>query len=194
MDTDRELETWRRQWRASDAVPLDLRRSVERGTRHLRAGVAAEIAVIVVMGGGSAVWALMSYRADALVLTIGIWVFIAIAWVMSRALRRDLWKPIAETSISFLDLSILRCRRGLQANTAQVVLYVMILAFDLTWIYFYKRRVDTPLDPWTFLTSRGVLVVWVVTIVLAGVAVWYRGRLRRELHNLLDLRRQLDEE
>ena len=195
MNTDTELDTWRKQWQARDDVPPDLRRSVERGTRHLRRGLVSEIAVTVVMGGGSAAWALLSQRVDALVLTTGIWVFIVIAWVRSMTLRRNLWKPVAETNAAFLDLSILRCRRGLQAITAQAALYVMILAFDLTWIYYYERRVETAVhDSWSFLISGGNLVVWGVTAALAVVAVLYRRRLCRELHNLLELRHQLQDQ
>ena len=47
------------------------------------------------------------------------------------------------------------------------------------------------MTPWTFLASGDLLVVWAVTAALAAVAVWYRGRQRRELENLLDMRREL---
>jgi cell division protein FtsL len=48
-------------------------------------------------------------------------------------------------------------------------------------------------DVWTFLTRPAVLLIaWVGTAVAAAWAVWYRRRLRRELENLLRLRRELE--
>jgi hypothetical protein len=67
-------------------------------------------------------------------LAIGVWFFIAIAWVISLGLSRDILKPSAATTTAFLDLSIRRCRHRLQALFADAVLFVMILAFDLVWI------------------------------------------------------------
>ncbi len=67
----------------------------------------------------------------------------------------------------------------------------MILTFDLVWIYHYQAE-SRPMTPWAFLTSGDLLVVWAVTAALAAVAVWYRGRQRAELQNLLDMRRELD--
>jgi hypothetical protein len=190
MERDTELETWRRQWQRDEAIPPDLRQRVERETRNLRRGRYAEIAVTVIMGGGAAGWALVSQRPIVVALAIGVWFFIGVAWVMSIDLRRDILQPSAATTTAFLDLSIHRCRHRLQALAVQGVLYVMILAFDLVWIYHFQAE-TRPMEPWGFLTSGRVLVVWAVTAGLAAVAVRYRRKLRSELRNLLNLRRQL---
>jgi hypothetical protein len=78
-------------------------------------------------------------------------------------------------------VSILRCERSLQAIAVQAVLYVAILAFDLVWLYWYRQETDL----WLFLTRPAVVIVaLIVTPLLAAAALWYRGRLRRELDNL----------
>ena len=190
MHADTELETWRRQWQTGDAIPADLRQRVDRETRNLRYGRYAEIAVTVFIGGGVAGWALLSWRPIVSALAIGVWFFIAVAWAMSIALRRDILKPSAATTSAFLTLSIRRCRRRLVTLAAQVGLYVLLFAFDLVWIYHYQTE-TRPIPVWAFLTSGQMLVVWGVTAVLAAAAVCYRRRLHEQLQSLLDLRREL---
>ena len=142
------------------------------------------IAVTVIMGGGAAGWALVSQRPIAVALAIGVWFFIAIAWVISIGLTRDILTPSADTTTAFLDLSIRRCRRRLQGLVAQGLLYVVIVAFDLVWVYHYQIE-TRPMDPQAFLTSGPMLVIWAVLAVPVAIGVWYRGRLRNELQNLL---------
>ncbi len=190
MEPDVELDTWRRQWQTESVVPADLKQRVERETRLMRRFVAAEILVTVVIGGGSFAWAALSRRTDTAVLAAGVWVFIAMAWTMSWMLRRGAWTPVSSTTAAFLDLSILRCRRKRDAVAVQSVLYVMILAFDLVWIYF-ERAQRMPVDPRAFLTTGLVLWGWAITAALGVVAVWQRRKLSRELRNLTSLRQQV---
>jgi len=155
----------------------------------MRRFVIVDVIITVVFCGGTLGWTLISRTTDALVLAIGVWFFTAVAWTISYLLRRDAWAPATLTTTAFLDLSILRCRRRHESIVAQSVLYVLILAFDLAWIY--AGRADrASLIP--FLLSPGVAWVWVVTAVLAGIAVLQRRRLGRELARLGELRRQFD--
>jgi len=141
-----------------------------------------------VMGGGSLGWAIVSRHAEVVVLAIAVWLFIAIAWTVSTLLSRGAWQPATATTTAFLEISILRCERGLQSISIQAVLYVIALAFDLVWLYDYRAEVDL----WTFLTRPAVIAIaWVGTPILAALAWWYRHRLRRELRNLLTLRSEL---
>jgi hypothetical protein len=190
MQSDTELDTWRHQWQTADIIPSDLRQRVERETRNLRRAVYAQIAVTILIGGAVVGWALVSQKPIVGALAIGVWFFIAVAWVVSIGLSRDVWKPSAATTMAFLELSIRRCRNRLGGLMAQGLLYVAILAFDLVWIYHYEAE-TRPRDPWTFLTAGGVLVVWPLTAMLGAAVVWYRRKLHRELQNLLNLRRQL---
>jgi hypothetical protein len=192
MKPDVELDAWRRNWQAVSAVPADVTERVERETRMMQRFVAAEVVVTVVFGGGSLAWAALSHRTDTRWLVIGIWVFIAIAWATSLLLRRGVWGPVTKTTTAFLELSILRCRRRRKALVAQSVLYVMFLSFDLIWIYFQRTR-QVPLDVAAFLTSGSVLCVWAITAALAAMAVRQRRRLGRELENLTNLKRQIED-
>jgi len=190
VEIDLELERWQGEWRAHEAIPADLARQVARGRRWMWWGVASEIAVTAVVGGGSLGWALVSRRADVTMLAAGVWTIIAIAWTLSVLLRRGAWQPATMTTAAFLELSILRCERGLQALVAQAALYVVILGFDLVWLYSFGAETSV----WGFLTRPAVvLIAWIGSLVAATAALWYRRRLRRERARLLQLRRALEE-
>jgi hypothetical protein len=189
-EPDFELDEWRRQWQADPAAPPDLRKMVESGTRQMRRGVAGEIATTVVMGGGSLFWAISSQRTEIVVLAIAIWIFIAIAWTASILLYRGAWEPSAATTAAFLEISILRTERRLQATVVQIVLYLLISTFDLVWLYYYRHEGNL----WTFLSRPTMIVfLFVVTPMLATLVAWYRRRLNLELRNLKTLRRQSQE-
>jgi hypothetical protein len=189
--SDVELDSWRAQWQAVAPAPPDLRERVERETRLMRRVVAGEVAITIVFGGISVGWAAVSGRTDALVLAVGVCVFIAIAWMVAFLLRRDAWSPATLSTAACLDLSILRCRRQREAIAAQVVLYALILGFDLAWIYYFARD-PRMRDVLSFLTSGGVAWIWPVSAGLA-IAAWRRRvRLSRELEALLRLRSDLD--
>lgn len=194
MHSDTELNAWRRAWQAPPAAaPIDLAARVARETRMMRRFLVGEVLITITIGGGSAAWALVSGRADVLVLAIGVWLFTAIAWTTSWLLRRGAWAPVDSTTTAFLELSILRCQRRRESVIAQCVLYVMILTFDLIWIYF-EFADHQPVTPLAFLTSPSLYWVWAITIALACAAVWQRQRLGRELVNLTALRRKLADE
>jgi len=184
-EPDLELEAWQRQWRSQDAVPPDLVKAVARGTRGMRQGIVWEIIVTVVMGGGALAWAMLSTRSDVFVLSIAVWLFIGIAWVASTLLRRGAWHPLSATTAAFVDISILRCERNLQALWIQAGLYLAISTFNLTWIYNYQGRISLR----EYLLEPIVMIfLAALTPVLAGIWWWYRRRVVRELANLVRLR------
>jgi hypothetical protein len=192
VQPDTELETWRRQWQAQEVVPHHLRQRVEREIRRERISFAAEIAVTVVFGLAAPAWAIISRRADVAVLAAAVWVFIVIAWIVSRGLGRGVSKPVAATTAAFLDFSILSCQRRHQAITASALLYAAFLVFMLAWKY-YELAGGMPLDVWTYLQSWRVAVVCGITAALGALAVRHRLRLEREIRNLSTLRRQLEQ-
>ena len=83
MNSDLELETWSREWQREAPVLPDLRRRVERDSRWLRAMRLSEIAVTMMFGGGTILWAMQSGRADVWALASFTWIFIVVAWVFS---------------------------------------------------------------------------------------------------------------
>ena len=194
MSVDRELELWRRQWQADTTVPQGLPAAIERQTRNMRRLLIVQIAVTVIFGVGSGVWALASFQEDAIVLAVAIWMFLATEWAFSLANRRGTWKPATSTTAAFLDLAVIRCRRRLRAIAFVPVFYIAVLSFNLAWMWTYHAPTRRDgLGLWMFLTSGSNLVVWIATAGLGVLAVSYRHRLRSQLNNLDTVRRQLDE-
>jgi hypothetical protein len=193
MEADVELDAWRRHWQSDSRVAPTLKQRVERETRAMRRSVIGEIVVTIVFGGGSLAWAALSLRTDVFVLALGVWAFIAIAWTISFLLRRGAWTPLTSTTMAFVELSILRCRRRRESIIAQAVLYVMILGFDLAWIYA-TRPAGSERSVVSFLTSGEIAWVWALTAALGVAAIRQRQKLARELENLTNLRRQTEEE
>ena len=186
MDADLELRAWRTDWETASPAPVDLTRRVERETRLMRRYVLLEILVTVVFGGGTIAVAALSTWDDALVLAVGVWIFIGVAWAMSMLLRRGAWAPMTATTAAFLELSILRCQRRLEAIVAQAVLYVTLLSFLLWWIYGHRSHQFEGVS--AFLTSAELWWVWVITVILATLAARQRQRLGHELAALTTLR------
>jgi hypothetical protein len=187
MDADLELDSWRQDWKTGEAVPMDLADRVARETRRMSQFVHGEIAITLLFGGGSIAWAIVSRRSQDLVLVVGIWVFLAIAWGISWWMRRGVWTPLTTTTSAFLDLSILRCRRRRESIFAQVALYVAILSFNLWWVHANGRPAG--MDVWTFLTDPSLAWVWAVTAIFAVFGARQHRRLGRELQALTALQR-----
>jgi len=186
MSLDTELETWRRQWQSATVVPPDLRRRVERQSRWLKIGIAADILVTVVIGGGVIALAAREPQAHTLLLAAATWTFIAAAWTFRLTITRGLWSPSATDTATFVNLSIGRCRAQLKATLFGAGLYVCELAFCLGWIYRYSAP-RAPLGNWLFGSIFNCLV-WVFSLAFFIFLAWYRRRKRAELAWLLSLR------
>jgi hypothetical protein len=184
---DVELDVWRAEWQASSPALPDLKARVERETQRMRRVIVAECGVTFFFGGGSLAWAWLTRRTDILIVAGGIWVFIALAWTISFRMRREAWAPATMSATAFLDLSILRCQRQLESIGAQCLLYVLIVAFNLTWIYLASPARATD-GVFRFLTGIDVAWVWAVTVILAGVAARRKQLLHAELDRLIQLR------
>lgn len=191
MPADDELEKWQQQWRAQPAVPVDLRRLVERDIRSRRVSTMLSIAVTVMMGGGTTVWAARSGERDLFILTFTVWVFIAVAWALALQLERQRGpRPLSETTRAFLDYAIRSRRARLQGITASAVLYVVLFTFVLVWRYGAGDA--PPPDPWAYATSTRVLILLGISSALAVIAALQHHRLARELHNLETMHEALE--
>jgi hypothetical protein len=189
MQPDPELETWQRQWQADQRVPPDLQRRVAREIRAARRSLLLAVAVTLFFGIGAPLRAWLTGRPEAIVLAIGVLVFIVVTWVTSLGITRGASKPSAETTAAFLDFSILNCRRTLAGITAGVILYVIFLAFILG-LNYREAVQESPIGLWPYLIRPRNLVVWAVTVVIGAVFWWRRRRSQRELRNLLEIRRR----
>lgn len=190
MNVDTELEVWRRQWQSDTTVPLDLRRKVERQSRFMKLGLIAEILVTITIGGAAAGWAVYSPQSENVMLAVGTWVYIAIAWTFGLIVNRGSWSPSAQDTAAFIDLSVRRCRGRLAAVWFSACLFVGQMVFVLGWVYRNSPAHLTPLLTWLFFRSIPIDIVWVCTAAFFGFLLWYRRRKRAELAWLLGLQEQ----
>ena len=191
MKSDTELQAWRQQWHSQPLVPMDLISKVERQTADMKLYRFAEYLVTVVMGGGSIVLAAVTRNPTLILLSFGIWVFIALAWVFAIRHTRGLWAPGAPTTAAYIDLSIRRCHWRMADARYDSVQGVLITLF--VFLIDYQLLVDvgrwsSPADAWWF---------WILcAVVLIGVLLAparKKRKARAELDYLLDLQRQLQE-
>lgn len=186
MSLDTELETWRRDWQSAAAVPADLRRRVERQSRWLKIGIAGDIAVTVVIGGGVVALAARERQPGMWLMVAATWTFIAAAWAFRLTITRGLWSPAAIDTAAFVDLSLRRCRAQLKAAAFGGALFVCEIAFCMGWIYRHTTP-HAPLMTWLF-ASAFHWAVWALSVVFFVSLAWYRGKKRAELAWLLNLR------
>ena len=187
MNQDAELETWRREWQAEAAVPADLRRRVERQSRWLKIGIAADTLVTVVIGGGVLALAARLSQRDMLVLAAATWIFLAAAWTFRLVSHRGLWSPSSMDTAAFVELLVKGCEAKLAATVFGGVLYLSEIAFCLVWIYRHSAP-RASWAAWLFFSSRFMDAVWLATFVFFAWLIWYRRKKQAELTWLLTLR------
>jgi hypothetical protein len=192
MSTDFDLEALRQDWQAEDSIPPTLRKNVERQSRNMKIGLAGDILVTIVIGGGSTAWALLSGQKDAGSVAFGTWMFIAGAWMFVLMMNRGLWTPSATDAATFMDLSIRRCQASLAATWFAALLFVAEMVFGLSWAYTHADLHES-VGKWLLFSSVRIDVVWISTVAFTVGLVWFRVKKKRELARLLDLRRAMSE-
>ncbi len=189
MTVDDELESWRSDWKTADAVPLNLRKSVERQTRAMRLGILADVMVTVAMGGGTTWWAVGSRQPDVALLAAATWVFIVVAWAFGLAVNAGRWEPSALDTKAFLDLSISRCRARLATVKFSAALAVSEMVFGLVWVYRHSPE-QPPVLRWLFFSSIPIDFVWAFAAAFFVLLVRYRRKKKSELDYLLQVRQE----
>jgi hypothetical protein len=188
MNTDLDLEALRQDWQADDSVPPTLRREVERQSLLMKVGIAGDIFVTVVIGGGTIVWALRSAEKSVWWVALATWIFLAIAWSFVLIANRGLWAPSAMDTASFMDISIRRCQASLAATWFAAVLFVTEIVFGLTWAYTHADLHES-VGKWLLFSSLRIDIVWFATLAFAVGLVWFRNKKKGQLARLLSLRR-----
>lgn len=192
MNTDLELDGWRQRWQRQPVLreAAELKESVLRETRRLKLWLLAPAAVTVVIGGGVILQALSSPSPAAMVLAIGVWGFIATAWIGCLLLARGTWRPRAETTAAFLQLAIRRCESAVKTVPFGIGLYVFELLFMFVWAV--SNGVGTPSQ---VLTAPSMIAIgWVGGPIFVALMIVYARRKRAELARLLEMQRQLGED
>jgi hypothetical protein len=192
MSTELDLEALRKEWQAEDSIPPTLRKNVERQARWMKIGLAGDILVTVVIGGGSTAWALLSGQKDAGDVAFGAWMFLAGAWMFVLMINRGLWSPSAMDAATFMDLAIRRCQASLAATWFAAMLFVAEMVFGLSWAFTHADLHES-VGRWLLFSSIRIDVMWISTLAFAAGLLWFRARKKRELARLLDLRRGMEE-
>ena len=192
MNVDDEMETWRKEWQSQPAVPIDLVRKIERETIHMRQYRWAEKLVTLLFGGGSIAlaWALPS--ATTLLFAVGIWAFLALAWVFALKHTKGLWEPQTPTMAAYLDLAIRRCRWRIADSRYDSVQGVLITIFVFVIDFQFLKDADrwkfAPVGP----TGFGVLCAVIAIVVAVSYERKRRGA-QAELKSLLAIQQQFAE-
>ncbi len=199
---DRELESWQADWRdeppgESPARAIDIA-AISRRVRRQTVGLAVQLAVSVALTvGGLAVLGWVAARAanawDWLLLA-GFAALFGLALAFEAGSLRGLWRPAAESTSDFLDLSIRRCRRRLRTLRAGAWLLAGEWLLFLPWIHL--RSVEKAGQPGggagTYLLGLGLLVA--LSLACAAASTWLGRRTRRELAALEAMQRGLEGE
>jgi hypothetical protein len=185
-------ENWRRVWQGRPESAVDeeaverLRRRVLRETSSIKVGLIAPI--LVTLGvGGHLVWRARTGQAFDVFLAVESWLFIVVVWVVSLWVARGTYRPLADTTAAFVDVSIRRREANVRGATLGACLYVFQLVFLVL-----VMAAASPAGIAAVLKSNAVIVLgWVG--VPAGLAAlyWFRRRQRADLERLRELKRQL---
>ncbi len=189
MNQNVELDRWRLLWQARAEGPdaADLRMRVQRDTRRRKAALIGPVLVTLLIGGGTAVRAVGTRGIEDIAVAIEAWLFIAVTWAIAVWIDRGTWSPLGNTTTTFLDISIRRCRGDISGLRVAVVLYVA----QFVAIVALKQFLS-PVLLLALLTAWPVVLIgWVAFPIFVAWAIWYGRRRERELRRLLELRRQL---
>ena len=193
MSTDGEMESWRRQWQreatpGADADAVErLRLRVARETLWSKWGLVFPILATLWSGATVVIPALGSGRRLEILLGVEAFVFIVVVWAVALWLGRGTWRPLADTTAAFIDVSIRRRKAYIRGAVAGACLYLAQFAFVVLAV-----GLGSPAGFGAVSTSTPVTVLgWIgIPIVLTGL-YWFARRQRAELERLRELERQL---
>jgi len=179
------------QWNAVDepSIHFDvLRARIEAERRRMIRDVAVDtvVSVLFVAVAGYAVlrfpgaWTRL-FAVDVAAILVAVWAFAV--WN-----RRGTWRPLGETTESFLRLARLRCRRKIQAVRFGAEVMLAQLVAVAAWRVWGPQR--APFAPTEMLAVLPAVVVVTFTVWLALA----RRRAARELAELDRLHAQLSDE
>lgn len=189
MNQNADLDQWQALWQARSDGPTaaDLRDRVEREHHRRRFALILPVLVTLVIGGTMAGRALTSGAAEDVIYALETWLFIAVTWAGALWADRGSWRPLGNTTASFVEISIHRVEATIRGVRLGACLYIGQLFVMLT-----LKRALSSMEWLDVLTSwPTILIGWIgLPLFLAGTA-WLVRRKRQELNGLLEVRRQL---
>ena len=174
----------------SDEVRRRIRRKVRRHSFLLVLLAISEVVVAL----GTMAWAfyLLDFRQPInLVALLGTVVLFAVAFYYTVKNRRGTWWPAAESTTTFVDLSIERCRRKLRTVRFIPKLLAGGVSFMAVWGTWALLTRPEPPSAMKWIEFVGFLILYPAVYLVW--CVWYKRRTLREMAEWEALRRSLGE-
>ena len=190
MTEDRELELWKEEWRAETGPLPTLKKKVRRQTLRMTVGWVVAVPATVF---GLAYFARLVLRdpsPDNIVVTAFVWVAMPLAFAFFAWNQIGIWRPDAQTTRAYADLSYKRARselRGLRVAFYVLCAEVFFLACVI-WIFRVKWILHaSPTDRFARLVVLPVVVLgtWIFMI-------WYRRHKNKQLAQAKNFLEQLE--
>ena len=87
------------------------------------------ILVTILVGGADHLARASHGASPRLLLAVETWIFIVVMWAGCLWIARGTWRPLADTTAAFVDISIRRREANLRGATFGACLYVVQLVF-----------------------------------------------------------------
>lgn len=192
---DNEWNDLMADWQAEEPAPAPLseegRQRIRRRVR--RYGYKMILITLFELAGCAAmlawVWkgTLDEPRAIGTVGVVGTAILIAVALGFSLWNRRGIWAPATESTLTFVELSLERQRRKLEALRFCPWFLAGELAFLVPWSVW--ALLSKPAEPWRWFFAFG----WMIGLSAFFLVfwAWYKKRTLRELAEWEELRQAL---
>ncbi len=174
----------------SDEVRRRIRGKVKRHSYWLILLAVSEIVIAVGMTAWMAFGLLDLRKPVDLVALIGTVILFAVAFYYTVKNRRGTWWPAAESTTTFVDLSIERCRRKLRTVRFIPKLLAGGVSFLAVWGTWELLARPKPVSTSTWIEFFAFLVLYPAVYLAWGA--WYKRRVLRELAEWEGLRRSLE--
>lgn len=174
----------------SDEARQRIRRKVKRYGHRMILVTLVELAICAVVLAWIGKESLELPRALGIVGFAGTAVLCAVALAFSFWNRRGIWAPATESTLTFVELSLERQRRKLEALRFGPWFLALELAFLIPWSVW--ALLTRPWEPWRWLFVFGWMAGF--SILFLAWWAWYRRKTLRETAEWEELRRALDGE
>lgn len=193
------MEAWQSEASDGDApapLPDEIRRRIRRKVRRHSVLLVLLAVSEVIIAVGMTAWmafGLLDLRRPAdLFALIGTLVLFAVSFYYTVKNRRGTWWPAAESTTTFVDLSIERCRRKLRTVRFLPKLLAGGVSFLAVWGTWALLSRPEPPSAAKWIEFFGFLVLYPAVYLAWGA--WYKRKTLREMAEWEALRRSLGEE
>jgi hypothetical protein len=189
MNMDTELVAWRTEWLADEPAPrADLRALVRRETRRMQLAFAGQLLYGLSALVFTAWFAFRRPTFEWILWAAVVWIAAFFATGFAIWNKAGTWNALQQSNTAFLDLSLRRCRRELQAIHAGRWALAVQLAIVMIWFSIDLLLHRFPAGAYLFGVALNGLVGAVYLIVFAA----RERRIAGDLENLRAIERNSD--